>query len=89
MLLVITMISIIVLCTVYEVYKNKEIAQQRAIEQEVLEKAQQAKVSADMDKTEDAPDTERQMLSDNVGDKSVEMGAKKASRVKAGDHSVI
>lgn len=87
-ILVATMISIIVLCTVYEVFKNKEIANQRKIDVEI----QTGRRKSVQEEGDEAPDTERQLMKTPDTDKtdqSIDTGAKKASRVKAGDQSVM
>jgi hypothetical protein len=86
-ILLATLISIIILCSIYEAFKNAEITDARK-QEEAAEENRQAKNQVG----DEAPDTERQLVSDitqDDGRRDSDVGAKKASRVKTGDHSVI
>lgn len=76
------MIATIVLCTVYEAHRNRELAEIRAMEEAAKNRPKGSHVEESTD-----GETERQLMDE---EQRKDMGvAQKASRVKTGDHSVI
>jgi hypothetical protein len=68
------MISIIVLCTVYEVFKNREIANAR---KEMLESKEVSKGDTQVHEQGDdaAPETDRPLVNDRTTDNMSDFGA--------------
>jgi len=111
-ILVALVIGIIILCAVFEVQKNNEIAlarerelaaaeakRNRPVKEVVISESsehqeqQVVEVYEPYQVVEEVPaiNTDRELLADNTTDRdsTIDIGAKKATRVNVGDHSVI
>jgi 5,10-methenyltetrahydromethanopterin hydrogenase len=110
-ILVSLVIGIIILCAVFEVQKNNEIAlarerelaaaeakRNRPVKEVVISESsehqepnQVIEVYEPYQVVEEVPaiNTDRELLADNTTDRDSDIGAKKATRVNVGDHSVV
>ena len=66
-IIVSTLIAIIILCTIFEVYKNREIAEAKE-QEEALAEAKQERANKRTGETNMGADAERRLISDNAPD---------------------